>query len=255
MEEARAIDLIRQPLAWPLAKRLAKKQGRNHKRFKLFDYLYRKDQFFVMVAHEFQPDRISSWVVERNQFTETYARPMREKRDSELDDKTLDAIQHDVMPQFNLRNIGRYEMAVDIEAGLPWERQDGVGGEIDNAELAAARRPQVPEIEPVQIWSANYMGRMRAQIRRLVLEDPWELKYGPEATSVHNGLSRNYIVEGTHPDDMPGADFSPRLIARPREWVETPKGEHHVERPYDIVTDARRIDQGKSGDDFRKFEF
>lgn len=254
MDEARAIDLLRQPLAWPLAKRLARKQRRTARCFGLYDYLYRKDRFFVMQAHDFQPDRISAWVVDRHAFTETYARPIREKRDSELDDKTLDAIQHDVMPQFTLRNIGRYEMAVDIEAGLPWQHQDGIGGEIDNPELAQARHARLPEIEPVQIWSADYMARMRAQLRRLVLEDPWALKYGPEATSVHSGPGRTYVAEGTHPDDLPGADFSPRLIPRPAEWVETPKGEHHVERPYDIVSDARRIDGGKSSDDFSKFE-
>lgn len=255
MEEARAIDLLHQPLAWPLARRLDRRNRRVQKRFLMFDYLYRKDTFAVMVAHDFQPDRLSGWVTERNNFEQTYARPIREARDSELNDKTADAIAHDTMPQFNLRNIGRYEMAIDLNDPMPWQRQAGIGGEIDNDDLAEARRAQVPPVEPLQIWTVDYVSRLRAQLRRLVVEDPWDLKYGPEATSVHNGLGRNFVVEGTHPDDMPGADFAPKLIARPKEWQATPKGEDAQERPYDIAADAQRLDEGKSGGDMgRRFE-
>ncbi len=239
--EARAHHLLAQPLAWPMAKRLAQRQGRYRKRFALFDYLYRKDHFATFAAHDFKPDRISAWVVERSQFQETYARPRREMRDSELDDKTSEALQNDVMPQFNLRNIGRYEMHVDVEGGLQWEKRKGLGGEIENADLERARRPQLPAIEPVQIWTSDYVTRLRNQLRRLLIEDPWEMKYGPDATSTHNGNVRNFIVDGTHPDDQPGADFSPKLIPRPKEWVATPKGEEGSEaRPYDIVHDAMR---------------
>ncbi len=252
MEEARALDLIHQPLAWPLAKRLAKHIPKNSKRFAMFDYLYRKDHFAVMVAHTFEPDRLSAWVTERNKFEQTYARPIREARDSELNDKTAESIAHNTMPQFSLRNIGRYEMAVDLADPLPWQRLAGIGGEINNDGLAEARRAEVPPVEPVQIWSVDYVKRMRAQLRRLVLEDPWDLKYGPEATSVHNGLGRNFIVEGTHPDDQPGADFAPKLIARPKEWQATPKGEAAQERPFDIAVDAHRLDEGKSGGDMRR---
>lgn len=244
VEEARGQHLLGQPLAWPLAKKLGKRQGRYRKRFALFDYLYRKDRFATFAAHDFQPDRISAWVVERSQFQETYARPRREMRDSELDDKTSEALQNDVMPQFNLRNIGRYEMHVDVEGGLQWDKQKGLGGEIDNAELEQARRPQLPAIEPVQIWTSRYVTRLRQQLRRLLIEDPWEMKYGPEATSSHSGNARGFIVDGTHPDDLPGADFSPKLIPRPKEWVATPKGEEGGEaRPYDIVHDALRFVQ------------
>ncbi len=240
--EARAHHLLQQPLAWPLAKRVGKRNGRYRKRFALYDYLFRKDHLSVFAAHDFQPDRISAWVVERSQFKETYARPRRDMRDSELDDKTTDALENP-MPQFNLRNIGRYEMHVDVEGGLHWDKLRGIGGEIDNADLDEIRRAKLPEVEPVQIWSANYVARLRAQLRRLVLEDPWDMKYGPEATSTHNGNTRGFIVEGTHPDDQPGADFSPKLIPRPKEWAAAPKGDGATEQPYDIVSDALRYAQ------------
>lgn len=240
--EAQAHHLLQQPLAWPMAKRLGKREGRYRKRFQLYDYLFRKDAFSVFAAHDFQPDRISEWVVGRSQFQETYARPRREMRDSELDDKTTDALENP-MPQFNLRNIGRYEMHVDVEGGLQWNRQRGIGGEIDNADLEEIRQAKLPEVEPLQIWSTDYVARLRAQLRRLLLEDPWEMKYGPEATSTHNGNVRNFIVDGTHPDDQPGADFSPKLIPRPKEWAAAPKGEATADQPYDIVHDAMRYVQ------------
>ncbi len=247
VEEARALDLLQQPLAWPLIKR--RRVGeRMADRFALFDYLYRKDQFFVLVAHDFQPDRLSGWVTERNAFQNTYARPIREARDSELDDKTADAIKTDVMPQFNLRNIGRYEKAVDTEARLPFELTRGIGGETGR-ELDEVRKARLEPPAPVQIWSVDYTRRLRAQLRRLVLEDPWEMKYGPEATSVHSGLGRTYVVDGTHPDDVPGADFAPTLIARPRQWLQPPKGTPLEERPFDIAVDAALMDD-KTGEKF-----
>lgn len=240
--EARAHHLLLQPLAWPLAKRLGRRQGRYRKRFAVYDYLFRKDRFSVFAAHDFQPDRISEWVVGRSQFQETYARPRRDMRDSELDDKTTEALENP-MPQFNLRNIGRYEMHVDVEGGLQWDKRRGIGGEIENADLDEIRRAKLPEVEPVQIWTASYVARLRAQLRRLLIEDPWEMKYGPEATSLHNGNVRNFIVDGTHPDDQPGADFAPKLIPRPKDWTTAPKGEAGAEQPYDIVHDALRYVQ------------
>ncbi len=247
VEEARARDLLGQPLAWSLVKH--KRVGeRMAGRFVLFDYLYRKDGFFVLVAHDFQPDRLSAWVTERNAFQNTYARPIREARDSELDDKTADAIKTDVMPQFSLRNIGRYEKAVDTEARLPFELTRGIGGETGR-ELDEVRQARWQPVAPIQVWSVDYTRRLRAQLRRLVLEDPWDMKYGPEATSVHSGIGRSYVVEGTHPDDMPGADFAPTLIARPRQWIPPPKGTPMEERPFDIVVDSARMDD-KIGEKF-----
>ena len=248
-QEATAGQLLQQPLAWPLAKRLDKRRLKTGKRFKLFDYLYQKDQFFVMNAHDFQPDRLSAWVVKRNNFEQTYARPIREMRDSELNDKTGEAIKADVMPQFNLRNIGRYEMFVDVEGGLPWQHTHGLGGQLGD-ELDQVRNYRHEPPPPLQIWSVDYTTRLREQLRRLLIEDPWEMKYGPEATSVHDGLGRKYIVEGTHPDDLPGADFAPTLIARPEVWQEPPKGEKREERPFDIAVDAARLDDKVGG----KFE-
>ncbi|MBM4342464.1 MAG: hypothetical protein FJ100_03690 [Deltaproteobacteria bacterium] len=247
VDEARARDLLAQPLAWPLVKR--RRAGEKWaQRFGLFDYLYRKDGFLIWVAHDFQPDRLSAWVTERNAFQNTYARPIREARDSELDDKTADAIRTDVMPQFNLRNIGRYEKPVDVEARLPFELKRGLGGE-SGRELDEVRAARLQPPAPIQIWSVDYTRRLRAQLRRLVQEDPWDMKYGPEATSVHNGLGRNFVVDGTHPDDQPGADFAPALIARPRNWLAPPPGTPIDERPFDISVDAARMDD-KTGDKF-----
>jgi len=245
-DEARGRDLLHQPLAWALQKRLSRRASRVARRFLLFDRLFAKDRFTVVAWHPFNPDRLSDSVVKRSTFCETYARPMRDKRDSELDDRTTDAIENDVMPQFNLRNIGRYEMAVDVEGGLPWQREatnaSGIGKELREVRAARHHPP-----EPIAIWSVAYTARLRAQLRRLVLEDPWEMKYGPEATSVHAGLGREFVVDGTHPDDLPGADFAPPLIARPQVWTEAPKGEARGERPFDIAADAARIHAGKEG--------
>ena len=247
-EEARGTDLLPVALAWPLCKRLAKASAKIARRFKLVDYLAHKDTFTCFAAHDFKPDTISAWVTERSKFTETYARPIRVARDSELNDKTADSLAHDVMPQFNLRNIGRYEMAVDVEGGLPWQRQKGVGGDIHKS-LVEVRSAKLQRPEPIQIWTVDYVTRLRAQLRRLVIEDPWEMKYGPEATSVHNGLGRNYIVDGTHPDDQADADFAPTLIARPLNWQATPKGQEREERPFDIAVDAARLTD-KTGSNF-----
>lgn len=224
-DEARARDLLQVPFAWPLGRRVRRRQRFSLRKTRLVDKLSVKDHFAFFEAHDFQPDRISAWVVSRNAFEQTYARPIKVKSDLDLPDGLHDRIHNDVMPQFTLRNIGRYEMAVDVEGGLPLKRTPGVVAQDYGKEIDEVRNARIPEPEMAQVWTVDYMKRTRRQFRRLLLEDPWELRFGPEATSVHQGLGRNYIVEGTHPDDLPGADWGPKLIPIPREVVQAPQGE------------------------------
>lgn len=252
MDEARGRDLLQQPLAWPLGQRVVRHRAYVQARFGLHDQLRRKERT-LFEAHAFKPDRLSALVERRSAFEQTYARPIRDARDSELDDRTADALQNDRVPQFILRNIGRYEWPVDPEDPLPWHPTPTIGGEL-GAEVRAVREARVPRPEPVQIWSSAFMARSRAQLRRLVLEDPWAAKYGPEATSVHDGLARSYIVEGTHPDDLPGVEFGPSLIPRPEVWLAPPDGELPLERPYDPVLQARVLADNRDETDSRKLE-
>jgi hypothetical protein len=226
-------QLLVVPDAWPLLQQWRARTQFVRRRFVLHDRLAQKGQT-VFVAHSFAPDRLSALVERRSAFDQTYARPIRPLRDSELDDKTLDAVAHDVMPQFNLRNIGRYEWPVDLDDPLPWQTTPTIGAE-PGRELLEVRTARLPRPQPVQIWTSAYMARLRAQLRRLVVEDPWEAKYGPEATSVHDGPGRKYIVAGTHADDLPGADFGPDLIGRPAQWLAPTDGQPRMERPYDPV--------------------
>lgn len=252
MTEAKARDLLAQPLAWPLRRRLERHAGYVARRFVLHDRLRRKERG-VFQVHAFAPDRLSAWVEQRSAFEQTYARPVREARDSELDDRTADAIQNDRVPQFTLRNIGRYEWPTDPDEPLPWQPLPTVGGD-PGQPLREVRNARLPRPEPVQVWSAAFMARSRAQLRRLVLEDPWEAKYGPEATSVHDGLGRTFVVEGTHPDDLPGVEFGPALIARPAVWQGPADGEPPMERPYDPVLQARALADNRDETDSRKFD-
>ena len=183
----------------------------------LLRFLQRKEAFAVFEAAPPETDKLSAAVEQRATFEATYAAEFRVKNDLDLPAKVLDAIQHDHMPQFTLRNIGRAERNVDLEDPLPMERKEGIAGH-DGGLLDEVRTARLPEVELAQIWSVAYSKRVRAQFRRLLLEDPWELKYGAEIKANHSGPMRTYIVEGTHPDDLPDADWGPQTLQPPDDW-------------------------------------
>ncbi len=240
MQEATAGDLLRVAMAWPLARRLRDKQRFSTERLGLVDRSLRLDRFAVFAAHDFVIDRMSERVTARTKFEQTFARPIRPKTDHELPSEVADAVAHDTMPQFTLRNIGRAERNVDLDDPLPFKRKPGLHAGLSGA-LDEVRAAKVPKPEMAQIWSVEFVKRTRASFRRLLIEDPWELRYGPEATSVHDGIGRTYIVEGTHPDDMPGAQWGPQTIPMPPRWIGPPPGEAPMPQPRDIAEEMREI--------------
>jgi hypothetical protein len=239
-EEARAFQLLRVPFAWPLLKRVRKRQRFSTARHPVLDRNLRFERRFVYFqAHDFQPDKLSEAVVARNQFKETYARGMKQGGDSTVPGDVMDAIETNQMPQFSLRNIGRMELDVDLNDPLPFERTAGVGGE-PGAELAEVRTARVPKPEMAQVWSVEFVRRVRASFRRILLEDPWDLRFGHEVWSAADGRKHDFVIEGTHPDDMPGSAWGPALIPVPEEWAEGPPGSVPFERAF-TLHDARRV--------------
>lgn len=230
MLEATGRDLLNQPLAWPLARRLRVRQRFSTARLPLVDHSLRIDHFAYFEAHDFQPDKLSEGVAKRNEFEQTYARPMRPKTDNELPGDVLEAIQYNHMPQFNLRNIGRAERSAEPDDPLPFARAKGLGGDF-GVELDQVREAEVPKVQWAQVWSVAFVRRVRNSLRRLVVEDPWEHRFGAEATSVHSGLRHSFVVEGTHPDDMPGSWWGPEPLPAPERWLSPPPGEEPMERP------------------------
>lgn len=217
MAEARGRELLGQPLAWPLARHIRAQQRFSREHLPLDTRQRRLDRFCVFSAHDFAPDRLTVWLQTRSDFKETYARAFRVKRDSELPADVMDAVQHDVIPQFNLRNIGRAERQNDPADPLPLEPLEGVGGR-PGAELAEVRTAKVPRPEMAQIWSVRLMGRVRGSLRRIVTEDPWELRLGPDATSGHEGRGYTFVADGTHPHDRPDAWWGPETVRPPEKW-------------------------------------
>ena len=198
----RARDLLHTAQAWPLAHRL------------------RQQALAMVLPPQPRPvDRLTPWLAQRRAWTETYARPVRVKRDADLPTGLADAVQHDVMPQFALRNIGRVERDNHPEDPLPLTPVPGLGGR-PGAELAEVRDARVPSPQFAEIWSVRLMGRVRASLRRIVREDPWALRLGPEATSGYDGRPQTFIVEGTHPHDLPDAWWGPETTRPP----ERPQG-------------------------------
>lgn len=244
MTEANARQLLSQPLAWPLGKRVHRQQRFSRQLVPLDRKLRKLERFFVFVPHDFQPDRLTAWVATHSTFKETYARGFRVKSDNEIPGETLEAIQHNHMPQFNLRNIGRAERDVDLNDPLPLERQDGLGGKL-GVELEEVRQARVPRPQMAEVWSVRMMGKVRASFRRILLEDPWELRLGPDANSGHEGLAYKFVVEGTHPDDLPDAWWGPQPIAMPEKWQGPPRGMESEtddgDRPDEMFADMREM--------------
>ncbi|MSP91605.1 MAG: hypothetical protein EXR79_07355 [Myxococcales bacterium] len=226
--------------AWPLAGRVTRRQRFSTARHCVLDRNIKlATGIFVFRPHEFKPDRLSESVVKRSQFQETYARGFKEGTDSMVPASVMDAIHDNQMPQFTLRNIGRMEMDVDLTEPLPLQRVRGLGGE-PGQELREVRTARIPKPELAQVWTVDFVRRMRASFRRILIEDPWEVRFGVEAWSTHAGPKHDYVVEGVHPDDAPGSQWGPTLTPVPEEWVPAPLGAPKMELPF-TVQDARRM--------------
>ncbi len=227
MPEARARDLLQQPLAWPLARAIRRQQRFSRAHLPLDTQKRRIDQFCVFSPHDFQADRLTAWLETHSSFKETYARGFRVKSGNEIPGDVLEAIQHEHMPQFNLRNIGRAERDVELDDPLPLQRQRGIGGQL-GAELDEVRAAKVPKPQMAEVWSVRLMGRVRGSLQRILVEDPWELRLGPEATSGHEGRSYQFVAEGTHPHDLPDAWWGPEPVPMAENRIAAPPGEEET---------------------------
>ena len=227
MPEARARDLLQQPLAWPLARAIHRQQRFSRAHLPLDTQKRRIDRFCVFAPHDFQADRLTAWLETHSAFKETYARGFRVKSDNEIPGDVLEAIQHEHMPQFNLRNIGRAERDVELDDPLPLQRQRGIGGQL-GAELDEVRAAKVPKPQMAEVWSVRLMGRVRGSLQRILVEDPWELRLGPEATSGHEGRSYQFVAEGTHPHDLPDAWWGPEPVPMAENRIAAPPGEEET---------------------------
>jgi len=183
----------------------------------LLVFLGRKEHVATVVPHDPRTDRISDEVVARATFDNTYSAEFKVKNDLDIPSGVLDAIAHNHMPQFNLRNIGRAERSVDLEDPLPVVRKKGISHD-DDGLFDEVRNARLPKPEMAQIWTVAFSTRVRAQFRRLLLEDPWELRYGAEVKADFGGPLHRFIVEGTHPDDMPEADWGPDTLPPADDW-------------------------------------
>ena len=203
------------------AEALANQTGRDLRNdlsnWALLPWLERKERVAICDPNPPQADKLSEWVASRATFENTYSAEFKVKSDHDIPSKVLDAVQHNHMPQFTLRNIGRAERSVDLDDPLPFERIAGIGHH-DDGLFEEVRAARLPEVEMAQVWSVAYSTRVRAQFRRLLLEDPWELKYGAEVKANHAGPLHKFVVEGTHPDDLPEADWGPQTLQPPDDW-------------------------------------
>jgi hypothetical protein len=173
IQEATGRDLLHVPMAWAMARRIGRRQRFSTARLPLLDHSLRIDSFAFFVAHDFQVDRLSDWVVKRSTFDNTYAKTIRPKTDHELPSETLESVQHNQMPQFTLRNIGRFEMSVDLGDRLPFLKVRGLGGQLgveldevrkeDGADLVggsgqAGRREPAPVVRRGTVGAAFRLG-------------------------------------------------------------------------------------------------
>lgn len=243
--EAIGAELLLTPLAWPLSKRVRVRQRFSTQRLPMHERSLKIDHFAFFEPHDFQPDRLSEFVTARSQFQATYARPIRPRTDNELPSEVIEAVEHNHMPQMTLRNIGRFEKTIDLEEPLPLERVKGLGGDL-GVELEEVRAAHVPKPQMAQVWSLAFMTRVRNSLRRIVVEDPWEFRFGQEATAAHTGLKNTFVPEGTHPDDMPGMKWGPDVIPQPQEWLDAPYGEPPMERPPSLHEELKRLTEERA---------
>ena len=240
-DEARGRHLLRgaaAALAWPLGQRVGGRQAFSEAMLPLDRELAERRDFVVFKAHDFQIDKLSELVEARNRAQQTYAASFRAGTDHAIPGDVLEAIEHNHYPQFNLRNIGRVEKTdVDPDERLRLDRQQGVSGSAADDLFAEVRSAKVPEVQFADVWSERLMTTVRASFRRLLMEDPWQHRFGAEAKANYDGPAYHYIVEGTHPDDLPDAWWGPETIRGPAERVKAP-GRDASERAtsiYDII--------------------
>lgn len=240
-DEAIGKELLGIEFAWPMGQRLRARQRFSTERLHLLDKLDRKDSFCVFQAHPFVFDRLSDLVEKRTSFEETYAVELKVMSDHRIPPDVLEAYKNP-MPQFILRNIGRAERYVDPDAPLPVERKEGVKGNADDL-FEQVRSAEIPAVRMAEIWSVAFNTEVRQSFRRLLMEDPWELRFGAEVRINHAGPQHEYIVAGTHPDDLKGANWGPELIAVPETWAEPPRGTAREDRAttmQDVIDAMRR---------------
>lgn len=227
-DEAIGSELIGIEMAWPLARHIHHRQQFSTRRGTLHDRLARKDRFALIEAHDFRTDRLSESVEARSRFEETYSADIKVMSDHRIPSEVLDA-HRNATPQFILRNVGRMEMHIDPDDPLPMARREGITGRTAHL-LEEVRDARVPEVQFAQVWSADFVGRVRDSFRRILLEDPWTLRFGAEVRANHDGPMYTYIVEGTHPDDLADAPWGPETIDVPAQWVEPPQGGKREDR-------------------------
>lgn len=245
--EARGRDLLAVAIAWPLGGHIRRWERWAQRRFHFVDRLDRKSRAACFVPHDFRPDRISAWVVERNKMDASYAATFRVKNDLDLPGDVLDAVKHNHQPQFTLRNIGRAERN-DVDPKAPLPLQIVASQQLDAMEeVSAARATRLPKVEPIEIWTSRMVVTLRLSMRRLLMEDPWDQRYGAEIRANFGGRAHEYVVEGTHPDDAPGAWWGPAPIPVPVVWAQPPaggRGEEHALSLHDVI---RIVSGGKGG--------
>ncbi len=243
-DEARGRDLLAVAEAWPLGRRLASSSALSRQVLPLLTWLLRKERFAFFVAHDFQPDRLSAWVVARNEHRETYAATFKVKSDHDLPGDVLDAVKHNHTPQFNLRNIGRLERSdVNPAAPLPFVFADSERRAAREA-IDEVRASSIPKVEPIEVWSLRMVTTVRRSLRRLLIEDPWEHRYGAEVRANFAGRAHDFVVEGTHPDDLPDAWWGPAPIPVPTTWAAPPPGAEREERATSLHDVIRVVSAG-----------
>ncbi|MCO4761256.1 MAG: hypothetical protein KC502_07115 [Myxococcales bacterium] len=240
-QEARGRDLLRgfaAQMAWPLAKDIRGRQAFSRGILPLDSQLERRRSFAVFKAHEFKFDKLSEIVEARTQEQQTYAATFRYMSDHGIPGDVLEAIEHNHYPQFNLRNIGRVEKTdVDPEDRLRMDRKQGVSARAADDLFEEVRSAEMPEVQFAEVWSERLMKTVRGSFRRLMMEDPWEHRFGAEAKANYDGPVYQFVVEGTHPEDMPGAWFGPEPIRGPAKRI-VPRGQEGADRAtniYDII--------------------
>ncbi len=239
-DEAIGAELLGISLAWPLAGAIADKQTFSTRRGALHDRLARKDRFTIFQEHDFRTDRLSESVQERATFEETYAAEVKVMSDHAIPSAVLDA-HRNCAPQFTLRNIGRMEMNIEPDDPLPLERTTGITGRTKHL-TDEVRTARIPEVEFAQVWSAEFVGRVRDSFRRIFIEDPWPLRFGAEVRANHDGPMYSYIVEGTHPDDLPDSPWGPDTIPVPESRAVAPRGTARQERATTVHDIAAMIE-------------